>query len=100
MNKEQLFDKYGINSSHDVWDNSVDNWMSVEIYREMHGGNLPGQDDASTKYILDFLDKTKDKVWMPAFMTRQPRWGSFFLTAKRLVYKLHETILEEINASQ
>jgi len=41
MNKKELFKKYSINESHNVWDDSIDNWSSVEVYRVMHDGNLP-----------------------------------------------------------
>ena len=44
MNKKELFEKYNIDESHNAWSNSIDNWMSVEIYRIMHDGNLPPQE--------------------------------------------------------
>jgi len=34
--------------------------MSVEVYRIMHNGNLPSQDDLSVMWVCDFLDKQKD----------------------------------------
>ena len=58
MTKQQLFAKYHINEGHKVWQPEIDNWMSVEIYRVMHDGELPPPDDTSTKYILDYLDKS------------------------------------------
>lgn len=96
MTKEQLFKKYSIDESHNIWDIGIDSWMSIEIYRIMHKGELPPPDDMSTKYILDFLDKAKDdmKWWVENVMHRKD-WGSLFLTAKRMVYKLSEQILIE-----
>ncbi len=58
MTKEQLFKKYSINESHNVWQNEVDNWMSVEVYRIMHDGKLPDPDDTDVNYVTEFLDKT------------------------------------------
>ena len=48
MTKKELFKKYKIDESHSEWDNQVDEWMSVELYRVMHDGKLPG-DDMSVK---------------------------------------------------
>ena len=35
MKKQELFDKYSIDESHNVWE-SIDSLMSVEGYRVMH----------------------------------------------------------------
>jgi hypothetical protein len=96
MTKEELFKKYNIDESHNIWENRIDNWMPIEVYRVMHNGDLPPQDgsDKSLKYILDFLDKgLKEPMWL---MTKK-NWGSLWLTAKRMVYKLSDEILKEIN---
>ena len=97
MTKEELFKKYSIDESHNVWE-SIDSLMSVEIYRIMHNGNLPPQDDLSTKWVLDFLDKSKNDMhwWVKNVMSRKD-WGSLFLTAKRMVYTLSEPILQEVS---
>ena len=86
MQREELFRKYGIDESHSIWDDSIDTWMSIEIFRIMHGGKLPSPKDMSIKYVLDFLDKTKDILFMKDLMTRK-EWGSLYLTAKRMVYR-------------
>ena len=98
MTKQELFLKYNIDETHSEWDNQIDNWMGVEIYRIMHGGNLPPQNDKSVKWILDFLDKknTDFKWWIKNVMNR-PDWGSLFLTAKRLAYSLSEQIIADSN---
>jgi len=99
MTKEELFEKYKINESHNVWQ-PIDNWMSVEIYRIMHNGSLPPQDDTTTKWVLDFLDKAdKDMPWWVKNVMCRKDWGSLFLTAKRMVYSLSESILKEIATS-
>lgn len=94
MSKEELFKKYMIDETHNVWE-SIDGWMSIEIYRLMHDGNLP-KGDKSIKWVLDFLDKAKNDLpwWGKNVMSRND-WGSLFLTAKRMVYTLSESILKE-----
>jgi len=98
MTKSELFEKYKINETHSVWNNNIDNWISVEVYRIMHGGELPKQDDLSVKWICDFLDKKENDFqwWVDVVMTRKD-WGSLYLTAKRMIYSHCEQILEELN---
>ena len=97
MTKEELFKKYSIDESHNVW-GSIDSWMSVEIYKIMHNRNLPPKGDLSTKWVFDFLDKSKNDMpwWVENVMIRKD-WGSLFLTAKRMVYTLSEPILQEVS---
>lgn len=98
MNKKQLFEKYNIDESHNEWDHSIDNWYSVEIYRAMHDGKLPTANDQSTKWIVDFLDKAHENhMWLRSLAINGLNWGSFYLTAKRMVYSLADEILKEIN---
>ena len=96
MTKQELFEKYSINESHNVWE-ATDNWMSVELYRVMHDGNLPPQNDTSVKWITEFLDKVKpDMKFFAKLRQRQPDdFGSLFLTAKRMVYSLCDQIIAE-----
>lgn len=97
MTKEELFQKYSIDKRHNVW-NSIDSWMSVEIYRIMHNGDLPPEGDTSTKWILDFLDKSEnDREWWVKNVMSRSDWGSLFLSAKRMIYMLQEEILEAVN---
>lgn len=93
MTKQELFKKYSIDESHNVWDNSIDNWMSVEVYRIMHNGELPLPDDKSVNWITEFLDKQNDTKWWVANVMSRKDWGSLYLTAKRMVYSLSEQIL-------
>jgi hypothetical protein len=96
MKREELFKKYFINESHNKWE-SIDSWMSVEIYRIMHDGNLPPSDDKSVKWITGFLDKQKNMDWWVKNVMSRQDWGSLYLTAKRMVYTLSEQILSELN---
>lgn len=100
MTKEELFKKYSVNpkdKSTNVWEPAVDNWISVELYRIMHDGNLPNVDDVSVKWITDFMDKTKDMEYMIELMNRpQGDWGSLFLTGKRMIFRFADKIIQEI----
>jgi hypothetical protein len=95
MTKQELFKKYNIDKSHSEWDNQIDDWMSVEVYRVMHDGSLPPQNDTSVKWITDFLDKKNDIKWWVKNVISRSDCGSLFLTAKRLVYSLSEQIIAE-----
>lgn len=96
MTKQELFKKYNIDESHNKWE-SIDSWMSVELYRVMHEGNLPPQGDTSVNWITEFLDKVKtDMKFFAKLRQRQPDdFGSLFLTAKRMVYSLSDQIIAE-----
>ena len=93
MSKEELFSKYGVSAGHNRWDNTVDNWFSVEIFRETHNGDMSKTDDIDPLYVLDFLDKTKDAKYF--FGLTNP--GSMFTTAHRMVYRYADQILEALN---
>lgn len=92
MTKEQLFKKYSIDESHNKWE-SIDSWMSVEIYRLMHNGNLPPSNDMSVNWITEFLDKQNDMAWWVKNVMSHKDWGSLYLTAKRMVYALSDQII-------
>ncbi len=93
MNREQLFKKYNINESHNVWDNRIDNWYSVELYRIMHNGNLPPHNDnGEVKWVLDFLDKKSDMKWWVDNVMSKDNGGSLYLTSKRMVYSLADKL--------
>ena len=94
--KKELFEKYNIDESHNTWDNSIDNWMSVELYRVMHNGKLPG-DDNSSIWACEFLDKIKNDSEFIKLIIQRGDWGSLYLTAKRMICTLHESILNETN---
>lgn len=96
MTKAELFKKYSIDESHSQWDFTIDNWYSIEVYRLMHGGELPTPDDLSTKWITDFLDKQNDMPWWIKNVMSKPNWGSYYLTAKRMVYRHCDLILTEL----
>lgn len=101
MTKDELFNKYSINKSHNVWDNQIDNWFSIEIYRVMNNGDLLKQDDKNLKWVIEFLDKVNnDTDWSLEHFIKRSDFGSLYLTAKRMVYRLHEEILEQINKNK
>jgi hypothetical protein len=94
MTKEQLFKKYNINESHSEWDNRIDNWISVEIFRIMHNGRLPTETDTSLKYIIDFSNKIRDPKLFGKNIGNNS-FGSLYLTSKRMLYRFSDLILEE-----
>ena len=95
MTKKELFEKYSINDSHNIWE-PIDSWSSVEIYRLMHDGKLPPKDDLSTKWITDFLDKAKlDMGWWVKNVMSRSDWGNLYLTGKRMVCTRQEQILKD-----
>jgi len=98
MTKEELFEKYSVDESHINWE-PCDSWFSVEVYRVMHNGNLPPLNDRSFLWVVEFLDKRKNDMpwWVEHVMSRKD-WGSLYLTSKRMVYLMHEEILEQLNA--
>lgn len=96
ITKADLFAKYKISKGHEQWDNAIDNWFSVEIYRRMHDEQLPQPDDLSIAWVCDFIDKTKD----PAYFFGLDNPGSHFTTALRMVYRHADAIVEELNARE
>jgi hypothetical protein len=93
MTKQELFKKYLIDESHNVWD-PIDSWMSIEIFRLMHNGELPQSNDDSVIWITDFLDKKDDMPWWATNVMSREDWSNLYLTAKRMVYSLADNILE------
>ena len=93
MTKDELFKKYHIAEGHKTWEPAIDNWVSVEIYRVMHDGELPPPDDTNVKYVLDYLDKSSD----PAFFFSHPNAGSLYTTAHRMVYRYADQLVKELS---
>lgn len=91
-----MFKKYHIDESHNEWDNGIDNWISVEIYRLMHDGKLPPRGDMSIDWVYKFLDKKSTEWWFKVVMPHK-QFGSLYLTAKRMLYRHSDDILKEIN---
>lgn len=100
MTREELFAKYHIEDSHNEWDNSIDNWMSVEIFRIMHYGRLPQEGDTSILYVLDFRDRFQaDDKFRSRILARQD-WGRLRLTSSRMICLYADSILKELNQSK
>ena len=94
MKKQELLEKYHINEGHNVWEPHIDNWFSIEIYRQMHNGELPPPDDMSIAYVLEFIDKCAD----PKYFFSLDNCGSFYTTAHRMVYRYADEIVKELNS--
>lgn len=102
MTKQELFNQYHIDTSHSQWNDNVDTHYSVEIFRIMHEGRLPTPDDTSLMYITDLLDKSNNDIeWFATNVIQKypnsANWGSVWLTAKRMLYRYSDQILEELN---
>lgn len=95
MTKEDLFKKFSIDESHAKWDDRIDRWMSIELYRIMHDGRLPDQTDFTLGWVCGFMVKCDDIKFMAELMKRED-WGSLFLTAKRMIYRYADLIAEGI----
>ena len=93
MTKEDLFKKYSIDETHNEWV-GLDDWMSIEIYRIMHNGELPPPDDMAVDWVTKFLDKKDDMAWWLKNVMSRDDWGSLFLTAKRIIYKFSEQLIK------
>lgn len=98
MTKKELFEKYRIDESYSAWQPEIDNWMSVEVFRVMHDGRLPGSEDTTLNYITEFLDKEEDIGWWVENVMQRRDWGSLYLTAKRMIYRHADKILKELSA--
>lgn len=98
MTREQLFNKYSIDESHSEWDDQIDNWVSVEVYRIMHNGDLPPNEDMSVRWVTEFLDKVNsDELFMAELATRKENdLGDLYLTAKRMVYSFADQLLKPL----
>ena len=94
MTRQELFDKYDVDEGHAEWNPTIDRWMSVEVYRVMHNGELPESGDKATNWITDFLERIhNDLPFMQEVMQRED-WGSLYLTSKRMVYRFADQIIE------
>lgn len=98
MTKEELFEKYHIDESHNVWENSIDNWMSIEVFRIMHNGELPPPDNFSVVWVTNFLDKQHDMKWWVKNVMCRKDWGSLYLTSKRMVYQFADELLKQLES--
>lgn len=81
--KEEQLKKYNLDESHNTWEPMIDNWMSVEVARQVLGGALPEPGD-SRNFAQLFLDD-KDLVQKTIF--DHENGGSVYLTAKRMMYR-------------
>ena len=95
----KLLKKYHLDESHGIWNSLVDNWLSVEVWRKVHNGELPPQDvtieeaeEEALKTPMAFLDNKK----LHKKMLKQDAldFGRHYLTAKRMLYSAIQKIVE------
>lgn len=102
MTQKELFKKYGIDESHNAW-SITDSRYAIDIFRFMHN-RLPNDNDTTLKYIIEFTDQMHAKKGgvLPRLIKfcdkNNLNWGSFYLTAKRMIYKFSNEIITEINS--
>lgn len=96
MNKEELFKKYCIVEKHNKWDDPVDNWTSVELYKLMHDEDLPSENNDDLKWVIEFLNKLEEDKLFCSKMFRRKDFGNLYLTAKRIIYRFANEILTEL----
>lgn len=94
---DDILIKYNIAKVHKNWDVHIDDHFAIEIFRIMHNGNLPTENDVSYKWITDFLDKKKDMQWWCKNVMTRPDCGNIATTSKRLVYRFLDEIIKENN---
>jgi len=96
MTKDELFKKYSINESHSEWNDSIDNWTSVELFRLMHNGKLPADNNVSVMWLIDFCNKVRDDMKFRNEIMKRDDFGSLYLTSKRMIYAFADQILEAL----
>jgi hypothetical protein len=87
INRDEILRELNIDQKHNIWEHNVDNWASVEVFKEMTGKlPEPGMDhDAEMQVYIDFLrDKPRQ---MRLLRERGLEFGSMYLTAKRFLYR-------------
>lgn len=85
--KIELEKKYHLDKSHLVWEPMIDNWFSVEAFRQQTG-KLPNEEGArkdTAQVMMDFLDN--DKLLEKLLGENPLEFGSMYLSAKRWLYR-------------
>jgi len=60
---------------------------------------LPTTTNLKICWVISFLDKKDDMNWWMRNVMLKSDWGSYYLTAKRMVYRYADYIIDEINNS-
>lgn len=87
MTKEQVIKRYHLDNSHKQWDDMVDNWYSVEAFRQQTG-LLPNDVNAPTdslRVMMDFLDNKE--LHLRLLTDKGLEFGSMYLSAKRYLMR-------------
>ncbi|KAB8153406.1 hypothetical protein EZY14_009240 [Kordia sp. TARA_039_SRF] len=91
-----LLECFKVNQVHHfIWKDAIDNHNSVELYRIMHGGNLPNSNDKSVDWIIELMNKQEDDFqwWADRMMSRSDFEG-LFMTLKRMIYCHAEDLIK------
>lgn len=97
MTKPELFARYSLNETHKNWDDKIDSWNSVEIYRLMHDGKLPPMNDKSIWWLIQFLDNSQNDIkWWRNYVMILENRKSLILTAKRMIFKHADQIINPL----
>ena len=90
MNKQELMEKYHLDESHAQWQPEIDNWYSVEAFRQQTGKlpneeGIPNDPKYHLQVYMDFLDnkKLQDELVGKDMLA----FGSMYLSAKRTLYR-------------
>ncbi len=88
MKKEEIIKEYHLNDSHLEWNPMIDNWFSVEAFRQQTGKlpndpSVPEDPKYHLQVYMDFLD---NKELHTKLMTEKPQeFGSMYLSTKRIL---------------
>ena len=82
MSNNSLFKELNINDSHNVWNDMIDNWFSVEALLQQTG-ELPNGQYNDLQEMINFLRNKELQIKL--LKTRGTEFGSMYLSAKRFV---------------
>lgn len=85
--KDEIIEKYHLDKSHKVWQPEIDNWFSVEVFRQQTGflpNDLRAPKD-ELRVMMDFLDN--HKLHKKLLAERGLEFGSMYLSAKRFLMR-------------
>lgn len=84
-NRQLILKELHIDESHNVWNTYIDNWYSVEAYRQQTG-KLPNEiENDEVQVMIDFL--RNKPLHFKLLKEKGIEFGSMYLSAKRFVYQ-------------
>jgi len=87
IGKEKIVKKYHFDKSHLIWQPAIDNWYSVEAFRQQTG-KLPNEKDApkdTLQVFMDFLDN--EELHLRLLANDALSFGSMYLSSKRWIFR-------------